>query len=64
MKAKYIVASWVVSYIAIAASIAFSMFWSLIFLLPFVISSVYIGRHSARMLRELKLDMESDDDFV
>ncbi|MCD8030124.1 MAG: hypothetical protein LUF85_04650 [Bacteroides sp.] len=64
MKAKYIVTLWAISYIAIAATIAFSMLWSLIFLLPFVVSSVYIGRHSAQMLRELKLDMDTDDDFI
>lgn|GEM_PF-2844129 len=64
MKAKYIILIWAVSFIAMVITVAFSLFCTLVFLIPFVATSLYIGRHSERMLRELHLDGHTDDDLL
>lgn len=64
MKAKYIISIWAISFIAMVLTIAFSLISALVFLVPFVATSVYIGRHSERMLRELHLDEHTDDDLL
>ncbi|WP_321437299.1 hypothetical protein [uncultured Bacteroides sp.] len=56
MKAKLIVAIWVISFVGMAITSVIHWIPFILCFLVFACASIYMGKHEKRLIRELKLE--------